>query len=54
MQFHPEFSSTIMRACLPDGSGEVAGVMEGKDWARELLTTFWQQTRPSIEQAQGA
>jgi hypothetical protein len=29
VQFHPEFSSTIMRACLPDGSGEVAGVMEG-------------------------
>lgn len=54
VQFHPEFSSSIMRACLPDDSSDVAAVMEGKDWARTLLTAFWQQARPSVEQAQGA
>ena len=54
VQFHPEFSPKIMRACLPDGSTDDGAVIEGKDWARQLLTDFWQQTRPSVEQAQGA
>lgn len=44
-----------MNVCLPQGCTEDgANVIEGKDWARELLVTFWQQTRPAMERAQGA
>lgn len=56
VQFHPEFSRPIMNACLPpEATEESAGLdVEGKDWARELLVSFWQQTRPAVRQAQGA
>ncbi|MBU5377459.1 glutamine amidotransferase [Pantoea septica] len=56
VQFHPEFSRHIMRACLPpDVSDSVADTdIEGADWARQLLTAFWLQTRPQANQAQGA
>ena len=55
VQFHPEFTRHIMNACLPEGCKEDgANEIEGKDWARELLVTFWQQTRPAMGRAQGA
>ncbi|MEN4801075.1 glutamine amidotransferase [Pantoea agglomerans] len=55
VQFHPEFSRHIMNVCMPrDCSEDGANEMEGKDWARELLVAFWQQTRPAMAQAQGA
>ncbi|MFP3523230.1 glutamine amidotransferase [Pantoea sp. SIMBA_072] len=55
VQFHPEFSRHIMNVCMPKGCTEDgANAMEGKDWARELLVAFWQQTRPAMAQAQGA
>ncbi|TSH83628.1 glutamine amidotransferase [Pantoea sp. paga] len=55
VQFHPEFSRHIMNVCMPRGCTEDgANEMEGKDWARELLVAFWQQTRPALAQAQGA
>jgi len=55
VQFHPEFSRHIMNVCMPKGCTEDgANEMEGKDWARELLVAFWQQTRPAMAQAQGA
>ncbi|MGC0988189.1 glutamine amidotransferase [Pantoea agglomerans] len=55
VQFHPEFSRHIMNVCMPKGCAEDgANEMEGKDWARELLVAFWQQTRPAMAQAQGA
>lgn len=54
MQFHPEFSRRIMRACLPQEVSDSGADMEGTDWARQLLVAFWQQTRPQAGQAQGA
>ncbi|MGD9424514.1 glutamine amidotransferase [Pantoea sp. NSTU24] len=56
VQFHPEFSRRIMDACLPSGTVEEGGGcrIEGKDWARALLVSFWQQTRPAFRQVQGA
>ncbi|MGK3141066.1 glutamine amidotransferase [Pantoea sp. C2G6] len=55
VQFHPEFSSRIMRACQPEGGAEDGPAIEGRDWGRELLAAFWQQTRPAVaERLQGA
>ena len=54
VQFHPEFSRRIMRACLPQGISDSGLDIEGVDWARQLLVAFWQQTRPQASQAQGA
>lgn len=54
VQFHPEFSRRIMRACLPSGVSDSGADIDGDDWARELLLAFWQQTRPQASQAQGA
>lgn len=55
VQFHPEFSRPIMNVCTPQGCTEDgANEIEGKDWARALLVTFWQQTRPAVDRAQGA
>ncbi len=53
VQFHPEFSQRIMRACLPERGEDNGATLEGVDWARELLIAFWLQTRPAIDQAQG-
>lgn len=54
VQFHPEFTQRIMRACLPDGAGNSDARLEGEDWARELLRTFYLQTQRIDDQAQGA
>ena len=54
VQFHPEFSRRIMSACLPPGVSDSGADIEGADWARQLLTAFWLQTRPQASQAQGA
>lgn len=54
VQFHPEFTQQIMRACLPEGVEMSGAESEDADWARELLSAFWLQTRPAIKQAQGA
>ncbi|WP_416412691.1 glutamine amidotransferase [Pantoea sp. App145] len=55
VQFHPEFSRNIMLACLPPGESDDGSELVGEDWARELLRSFWQQTRPQPRvQAQGA
>jgi len=43
VQFHPEFSAEIMRACLPETSTAAVPQMPQPDWARQLLTDFWQQ-----------
>lgn len=44
VQFHPEFSASVMQACLPEDAGFVSQDGEGVDWARRLLQAFWQQT----------
>ncbi|HBZ17001.1 glutamine amidotransferase [Pantoea sp. NPDC088449] len=55
VQFHPEFTRSIMTACLPAGISDDGTPLTGEDWSRELLRSFWQQTRPQPrEQAQGA
>ena len=55
VQFHPEFTRSIMTACLPAGVADEGSELTGEDWARELLHRFWQQTRPQPRvQAQGA
>jgi len=54
VQFHPEFSRQIMNVCLPEGCTDDGAELAGRDWARELLVTFWQQIRPAAQRAQGA
>lgn len=54
VQFHPEFTRRIMRACLPPDVADNGAEMQGIDWARSLLERFLQQARPQANQVQGA
>ena len=45
VQFHPEFDAGIMTACLPAEVADDARRVQGTDWARSLLESFWREAR---------
>lgn len=46
VQFHPEFTSQIMTACLPAGVSDDGVRLQSEDWARRLLEAFYRDTLP--------
>ncbi|MCU5774798.1 glutamine amidotransferase [Erwiniaceae bacterium BAC15a-03b] len=46
VQFHPEFDAQIMTACLPAGLSDDGVGLQGADWARSLLETFYRNAQP--------
>ncbi|WP_147198490.1 glutamine amidotransferase [Pantoea sp. MBD-2R] len=58
-QFHPEFTGTIMTACLQnsqhdDATSSLLTHQSEPVWPLQLLQAFWQQQRPEKRTASGA